>query len=83
MGEGGGQEAREERVRRARAGLELGVELAADEEGVPGKLDDLHEATPGVRPGHAEPGALELGAEGGVELVAVRWRWRSETRVAP
>src|SRR5205085_11097924 len=33
----------EQRMRMRRPGTELGVELARDEEGVVGKLDDLHE----------------------------------------
>ncbi len=41
VGVAGGDEAAEERMRLKRLGLELGVELAAEEEGVIGQLDDF------------------------------------------
>ena len=46
----------EQRVGGGRAGLELGVELDADEPGVIGELEDLDEIVGGADPG--EPRAL-------------------------
>ena len=49
----------EERVRLERLGLELGVELAAEEVGMAGDLDDLDVGGVGRGAGEAEAGAGE------------------------
>ena len=45
----------EERVRRHGPGLELGVELAAQEPGVVAELDDLHQVAVGDMPAEDQP----------------------------
>ena len=57
----GGDEVAEERVRLERLGFELGVELAAEEEGVAGDLDDLDVGGVGGGAGEAQAGAGEDG----------------------
>ena len=67
----GGDEVAEERVRLERLGLELGVELAAEEEGMVGDLDDLDVGGVGGGAGEAKAGAGEDGFVLAVELVAM------------
>src|SRR5438876_569584 len=64
-------EAREQRVRPGRPGLELRMELAADEPGVIGKLDHLHERAVGRQAGAAHPVLREHVAIGVRHFVAV------------
>src|SRR5262245_34534170 len=61
----------EERRGPRRARLELGMELARDEPGMVGQLDDLDEAALLERPRHHEPVLDELLAVLVVDLVAV------------
>ena len=58
-------------MRLERLGLELGVELAAEEEGVVGDLDDLDVGGVGGGAGDAQAGAGEQGFVLAVEFVAV------------
>ena len=52
-------------------GLQLGMELNADKEGVVGKLDYLDESAPGVPAGEIHAGAAEIFDKFVVEFVAV------------
>ncbi|MCU1222775.1 MAG: hypothetical protein JWQ42_868 [Edaphobacter sp.] len=67
----GGDEVAEEGVGLKRLGFELGVELAAEEEGMGGDLDDLDVGGVGGGAGEAEAGSGEDGFVLAVELVAV------------
>ena len=67
----GGDEVAEERVRLERLGFELGVELAAEEEGMGRDFDDLDVGGVGGGAGEAEAAAGEDGLVLAVELVAV------------
>ena len=69
--ERGGDEAGEERVRVVRLGLELGMELRADEERMIRQFDDFDEAFLGRDRGNHQPGFLQAVLIVGVELVAV------------
>ena len=67
----GGDELAEERVGLEGLGFELGVELAAEEVGVAGDLDDFDVGLVGSGAGDAQAGAGEQGFVLAVELVAV------------
>ena len=67
----GGDEVAEDGVGLQRLGLELGVELAGEEEGVGGDLDDLDVGGVWGGSGEAETGAGEDGLVLAVELVAM------------
>ena len=67
----GGDEVAEDGVGLQRLGLEFGVELAGEEEGVGGNLDDLDVGGVGGGAGEAEAGAGEDGFVLAVELVAM------------
>src|SRR5277367_1162623 len=66
-----GDEVAEERVRLERLGFELRVELAAEEEGMSGDLDDLDVGGVGRGAGEAKASAGEDGLVLAVELVTV------------
>ena len=53
----GVDEAEEERMRLQRLGLELGMELAAEEVGMIGEFNDLHVGSVGRASGDAQSGA--------------------------
>src|SRR3954466_1724343 len=61
----------EERMRLEGLGLELGMVLAADEVGMPGELDHLHQPELLVDAGRHHAALLQPGAIGVVDLVAM------------
>ena len=71
MSVAGGDELAEERVGLEGLGLEFGMELAAEEVGVAGNLDDLDVGLVGSGAADFEAGAGEQGLVLAVELVTV------------